>query len=86
MIVVQIAITYSKKQIMFITIPASSDLESSYYEIDRKKYIGSVDQKLRNLRIHNDKKGIFLTKIGEINLKYKKIKANKNESIRFVLI
>ena len=26
------------------------------------------------------------SKIGQINLKYKKIKANKNESIRFVLI
>ena len=39
MIVVEIAInktillTYSKKQIMFITMPASSDLKSSYHEI-----------------------------------------------------
>ena len=31
-------------------------------------------------------KSIFLTKIGQITLKHEKIKANKNESIRFLLI
>ena len=58
-------LTYSKKQIMFITIPASSDLKSSYYEIDCKNILGLSIKNYETYEFITTKKVYFWQKSGK---------------------